>query len=94
MGQTTLLAPGTSAAASADIVVPAGLSVTVGLFSAAPDALPLGVAFRVMQDTPGADNLVAKLDSSRRATVLAGPGTYRVTRPAYTGTAVGVFMED
>lgn len=93
MAQTIILTAGNTALPSADIVVAAGATVTVGIFSAAGGSLPADVAFRVMQDTPGADNQETKLNNSKRTTVLAGPGTFRVKRPAYTGTAFGVFTE-
>ncbi|SDF69712.1 hypothetical protein SAMN05216571_101259 [Onishia taeanensis] len=92
MAQATVLAAGTAAATSSDIVVAAGESVTVAIF-AASGRLPTSVAFAVKQDTPGGDNVVARLTNVDRATVLAGPGTYRVQRPAYAGTAFGVFTE-
>ncbi|SDO72673.1 hypothetical protein SAMN04487957_110138 [Halomonas shengliensis] len=93
MAQATVLAAGTTAATSTDIVVAAGESVTVGIFSAAAAPVPAGAGFTVAQDTPGADNIVARLGQQQRATVLAGPGTYRVSRQAYTGEAFGVFTE-
>ena len=92
MAQATVLATGTTEATSTDITVAAGESVTVGIF-AAGGRLPSRVAFTVKQDTPGGDNVVARLTNVERATVLAGPGTYRVHRPAYSGTAFGVFTE-
>lgn len=93
MAQTTILAAANTAGTSSDIVVAAGAVVTVGIFSAAAGALPADVAMQVMQDTPGADNHAATLNNSRRTAVLTGPGTFRVRRPAYTGTAFGVFTE-
>lgn len=94
MTQTSVLAPGVSALPSGNIVVPAGSSVTVGIYSEAPGVLPARVVFGVMQDTPGADNYIASLRNDARTTLLVGPGTYRVNRPAYTGTAFGVFIEE
>lgn len=93
MAQATILAAGNTAATSTDIVVAAGESVTVGIFAASAAQVPTDAAFIVEQDTPGADNIVARLGQQQRATVLAGPGTYRVSRAAYTGTAFGVFTE-
>jgi len=92
MAQATVLATGTTEATSTDITIAAGEAVTVGIF-AAGGRLPASVAFTVKQDTPGGDNVVARLTNVERATVLAGPGTYRVSRPAYEGTAFGVFTE-
>lgn len=93
MAQATVLAPGNTAATSTDIVVAAGEAVTVSLFAATVGRLPIGVQFLVAQATPGADNLIERIDNASPATVLAAPGTYRVTRPAYTGHAFGVFTE-
>lgn len=93
MTQSTVLAAGITAASSTDIVIAAGATVTVGIFSAVADAVPLGVAFGIDQVTPGASNTIGCLDGARRQVVLAGPGTFRVKRPAYTGTPFGVFVE-
>jgi hypothetical protein len=92
MTQTTVLAAGTTAATSSDIVVAAGAFVTVGLFSAAAAALPEGVMFAVDQDTPGADNTPEYLHQHKRTAVLSGPGTFRVKRPVLP-VAFGVFTE-
>jgi len=91
MAQNSILAPGNSAATSTDIVVAAGEAVTVGIYAAS--AARPSVQFLVLQDTPGADNAVDRLGNTKMATVLSGPGTYRVQRPAYTGDAFGVFTE-
>ena len=88
---TSILAPGNVAAATVDITVAAGEQVTVGLYSAAAAALPLGVWFAVEQITPGVPNYVGKLDDSVRSVSLGGPCTYRVRRPDYVGPAFGVF---
>ena len=93
MAQTTLLAAGTTSATSSDFTVAAGDVATVGLFAATTARLPIDCIFNVMQDTPGADNHVVALDDTTRSVVVVGPGTFRVTRPAYTGTAFGVFLE-
>jgi hypothetical protein len=93
MAQTTILAAGTTEATSADIVIAAGATTTVGIFGAAGALLPGGTRLAVMQATPGADNVVKYLDGAERATVLSGPGTFRVKRPPLTGDAFGVFSE-
>lgn len=93
MAQSTILVAGNTAATSADVVVAAGAVVIVGIFSAAADSLAIPTAFSVFQDTPGADNVVALLNNNYRALSLTGPGTFRVGRPDYTGTAFGVFLE-
>jgi len=93
MTQSTVLAVGITAATSTDIVVAAGVTVTVGIFSAVADSVPLGLAFGIDQVTPGASNTIGCLDGLKRQVMLSGPGTFRVKRPAYTGTAFGVFLE-
>ena len=97
MTQSTILATGTTAATSTDIVIAAGAVVTVGIFCAAPD-VPTGlgwepIEFSVLEKTPGADNKIDTLNYGKKAIVLSGPGTYRVARPAYTGSPFGVFVE-
>lgn len=60
----------------------------------ASGALPMGVCLSVMQDTPGADNSVAFIGLGTPTTVVAGPGTFRVVRPANaSGVNVGAFTE-
>lgn len=94
MAQATVLATGNTAATSTDIVVAAGEAVTVGLFAASAGArVPTSLGFAIRQDTPGGDNVIDRLTQKNRATVLAGPGTYRIERPAYTGPAFGVYTE-
>ena len=98
MAQSTILAAATTAGTSTDVAVAAGSTVTVGIFSATGNPLPASVQFTVWIDTPGADQRIAVIGSSTSADAttaiqLAGPGTYRVTRPVYTGEAYGVFLE-
>lgn len=93
MPQSIILAPGNTSAASSDIVIAAGDVVTVGIYSAADAALPVSAQFSVVQDTPGADNVVDYLVGAKRAVQLMGPGTFRVRRPAYDGAGFGVFLE-
>lgn len=92
--QSTILAAASTAGTSTDVIVAAGAVVTIGIFSATAAELPLGVMFDVMQDTPGADNVAARLHQASRTAVLSGPGTFRVLRPAYAGPAFGVFYEN
>ena len=93
MTQSTILAVGNTSATSTDIVVAAGVSVTVGIFSVATDTLDSSTFFSLMIDTPSADNLYAKLSAGQSQVRVVGPGTFRVVRPAYVGTAFGVWLE-
>lgn len=92
MAQNTVLAAGTTAATSTDIVVAAGASVTVGLFVATGDFAVSGPVAEVLGDTPGADIRVALLSMDRPVTVISGPGTFRVKRLA-TSQAIGIYTE-
>jgi len=94
MAQTTTLTAGTSYATSTDIAVAPGASVIVGIFSDDPNALlPIEARFEIMQDTPGADNVIGILKYDQKSRVITGPGTFRVRRRAYTGGSFGVFLE-
>lgn len=95
MAQTTSLALGTTAATSADIVVPANVTAIIGIFAAAGVPLPgkgTTGACRLMQVTPGAPNLVTLLDDTQPSVAIQGPGTFRVMRSA-VASAVGVWTE-
>lgn len=98
MTQSTILAAGITNATSTDIVITAGASVVVGMFCADVDKPVvyediIATKFEIMQDTPGADNLIFTLNYAKPSTVLSGPGTYRVKRIAYVGKPFGVFLE-
>lgn len=93
MGQSTILAAGTTAATSSDVVVAAGETVTIGLFSPSSSTLPIAAGFSLRLDTPGQDVRVATLNNTVIAVQVTGPGTYRVRRNAYDGTAFGAFVE-
>lgn len=97
MAQVTVLALGTTQATSSDIVVPAGASYAVGLFANTAQILPGGVDLDIVIDSPGADTVIGTLTSisdGLPAVSVTGPGTFRVVRPAYDGTPVGVFVEN
>lgn len=91
MAQTTILASGTTAAASTDIVIAAGASVTVGIFAADANDVTDGV-FAIQQVTPGAVATIGQLNIGKRTTIIDGPGTFKVARPVLT-TAFGVFLD-
>ena len=93
MAQTTILAAGTGAATSSNVVVAAGDTVTVGIF--ATGTIPPSIELYVRQVTPGGDNQVARLSHAHQTTMLVGPGTYRVVRKDISalGVSVGVFED-
>lgn len=92
MAQTTVLASGTTAATSIDIVVAAGTSITVGLFTADANGLPPDHGATVFIDTPGNDQVAFELTGVRPTQVITGPGTYRAARRPGT-TSFGVYTE-
>lgn len=92
MAQNTILASGTTNATSADVVVAAGATVSVGLFTADAAGIPGNHGAAVMMDTPGGDLVAAELTGKRPVTVIAGPGTFRVKRTAGS-TSFGVYTE-
>lgn len=92
MAQNTILATGSAAATSSDVVVAAGSVVSVGIYSAA--GIPHGVSLSVMMDTPGLDTQIGELTARSPALILSGPGTYRVVRSALAGAvSVGAYSE-
>lgn len=91
MGQTTILAAGSTAAVSSDVTLLAGQEASIGIFAASK--IPVNAKLVISMETPAGDTAVADLTRVRPAVVLSGPGTYRVRRPAMTGS-VGVFLED
>lgn len=87
---TEILAVGTDAANSSDVVVAAGTPLTVALKDA---AAPLGAGARVeikIKDDDGEYFYVESLISPQKSSlVIYGAGTYRFSRLA--GTSCGVF---
>ncbi|TIM07603.1 hypothetical protein [Mesorhizobium sp.] len=82
---TELLAAGSTAASSSDLVVASGTPVTVGLKGAAA-----GAQVQIyLKDDAAAYNLVGQLTAYSPATSITAAGTYRFTRVA--GAACGVF---
>lgn len=90
MAQVTILAAGLTAANSSDIVLADGQTKTVGMFGAA--VIPGAIYLTVMQRTPGLSHRVADLTVATPAVVLAGPGTFFVSRPIVPAS-VGVFTD-
>jgi len=91
MARTNILASGTSAANSSDVIINAGEAVTLSAFSAG--AVPYTAALSVMIKTTGGDQLVGILSKVHGLQArIAAPGTYYVARGEIT-TAVGVDVE-
>jgi len=99
MAQTSILAPDVTVANSTDIVVGQNETVLIGLYVAA-GTLPDNANFALFQKTPGAAFRLASL-KAKAPLVIAGPGTYYVSRLAggtlagagATQIAVGVYKE-
>lgn len=88
---TSLLAVGTTAADSSDLVVAAGTPVTVSLKNT---AAPVPIEAKVnisLKDDAGAYFVVGNLTGewNKHATSITAPGTYRFSRVA--GASCGVF---
>lgn len=82
---TQILAVGTTAANSADIVVGSGSSLLIGLKEPAA-----GAEVKVsVKDDAGNYLYVGSLNVSRSTATLSAPGTYRLSRVA--GASCGVF---
>lgn len=84
---TELIATGSTAVNSSDVVVAAGTPVTVSLKGVADGQARVVVILK--DDAGGYTNLVGALTASQPSAVISGPGTYRFTRIA--GATCGVF---
>jgi hypothetical protein len=89
---TEILAVGTSAANSSEVTVAAGAPVTVSLKDVAGvGAVPPSALMTInLKDDDGAFFEVGRLTAQIPATVLVGPGVYRLSRPA-GNSACGAF---
>jgi hypothetical protein len=86
---TQILAVGTTAANSGDVVVDSGAALTVGLKDAAgPVVNPLALVHVTLKDDVGEYFRVEELTAATPALVLS-PGTWRFSRVA--GASCGVF---
>lgn len=93
MTQTTILAAGVTAATSIAVAIPAGATVTIGMFATAGLFIPNDVVFSINMKTPGTDNVIDQLFITKKQVQVNGPGQFTVTRPSYVGDAFGVFVE-
>lgn len=82
---TEILATGSTAANSADVVVAAGTPLTVALKAAASGA----EVVVSLKDDASAYNIVGRITSSAPSSLISAPGTYRFSRVA--GSSCGVF---
>ncbi|SES47255.1 hypothetical protein [Rhizobium sp. NFR03] len=82
---TQLLATGSTAANSADVVVASGSSLTVALKGVDERAL----VFIYLKDDAGGYQRVGSLSGAKSATCITAPGTYRFSREI--GGTCGVF---
>jgi len=87
---TQILAVGTTAADSGDVVVASGAQLTVSLKDAAgPDVLGGATVIIQLKDDAGQYFRVDTLTGRKPALVIAAAGTYRFSRLA--GPSCGVF---
>jgi hypothetical protein len=93
MAQSTILTSGNTTSVTTDVVVAAGAHVNIGIFGAVDTYLPEGYSMPVWMDTPNGDVVYSRLSNGQTVLHIVGPGTFRVTRAAYTGSAFGVFLE-
>lgn len=90
---TEILASGTAAADSIDVVVAAGTPVTIFLKVGSSIPVPSNADCDVkIKDAGGFYHTIGKLTGRQPAIVLDGPGTYRVSR-LLTGEAFGIDKE-
>lgn len=88
---TQILASGSGAANSADVLVEPGDSLTVALKDAAGPNVDLQARVDIlMKDDAGQYFVVERLTGAKPAVVIAGAGTFRFSRPAGSA-ACGVF---
>ena len=83
---TELIAVGSTAANSSDVVVAAGTPVTVAMKGAVSAAAELRISIK---DDAGTYQVVGSIVPSRPAVCITGPGTYRLSRVA--GETCGAF---
>lgn len=90
MAAVSLLAVGTAAADSPDIVVAAGTPVTVFIKAAASGVPDSGAVYAVKLKTlAGTYHQIGQLDCATPYRSLTSPGTYQVSRIA-TGASSGL----
>lgn len=95
MAPTVSLAPGQTIATSSEVAVLAGATASIGIYTETGTKLSAaGSDFfaTVVMVTPGEPSQIGRLDASKAAMSVAGPGTYKVIRNACK-VNVGVFSE-
>ena len=92
MAQATILAVGTTAATSTDLIVAAGAVATIGVFTDSAGGIPANEGVDLMLDTPSEDVRVGRLDGNHPTQVVSGPCTVRAKR-GVTSVNIGVFTE-
>lgn len=90
---TQLLATGTSATSTADVVVAAGTPVTLFLKVAGNVPVDANVTVRAtieIKDSDGSYHEIGALTGQDPVRVVDGPCTVRLTRPATTAVPFGI----
>lgn len=93
MAQNTILAAGTTAATSTDVVVAAGATVSIGIFTSDAAGIPGNHSVTVFMDTPSQDVPLFQLNGKEPVKAVSGPGTFRAKRGLGLTTSIGVFTE-
>lgn len=94
MAQTVNLALGSTTADSSDIVVAAGSTKTIGIYTSASGGLVFGAQAYLYQKTPSVSNLVTVLDYENPSFTVNGPNTFFVRRSSQQALVpIGVFSE-
>lgn len=81
MAQTVRLTLRTTGGTSDDIVVAAGASVMIGIYTDGSAGLP-DVECTVIADTPGTPDRITTLNRTLQRAKFDGPATYNVVVPA------------
>lgn len=91
MAQTAVITAAT-ATGTGDVVVAAGATVTIGIYTSSADGLPGDARIRASIDTPSADKFVFELVPNDPVRVVNGPCTLHLYKPA-SAVAYGAFSE-
>ena len=91
---TAILVPAATNATSSDVVVAAGATAVIGIYTAAGQ-IPQTARLTIVQDTPGSTDIPVDVLDKGKPSVIIGAGTFRVVRVhgADWSDQVGAFSE-